>query len=81
MRSHRTLQTVHSVSVRDNYQQNEVINIALGSVAIVLPIVLILYVFGYRRYRDRAVKRKIAQLERIWHLSSQGKNIESVGDD
>jgi hypothetical protein len=76
LNSDRSLKAVQSVSVREQSQANYAINTALGYVAILLPIVFVLYVVGYQRYRTHALKRKVAKLERIWCLSLQEKKHE-----
>ncbi|MGB5899887.1 MAG: hypothetical protein WBG66_16970 [Geitlerinemataceae cyanobacterium] len=69
----RSLQTVPATPVQDNPQPNHQIKTVLGYVAVALPIVLVLSVIGYRRYRTHVFKQQIAKLERMWRLSPQSK--------
>jgi hypothetical protein len=69
----RSLPTVPTTQIQHSHRPNDQINTVLGYIAVALPIVLVLSIVGYRRYRTHLVKRQIAKLERMWRLSPQGK--------
>jgi hypothetical protein len=71
--SNRPSQTVSSIPVQETPQPNQAINTALGCVAVALPIIFVLSVVGYRKYRANILKQQILKLEQIWNLNPQGK--------
>jgi hypothetical protein len=58
----------------DPSQQNNVATDTLtGCIIISLPIILVLIVTGYRKYKAQVRRRRIAHIEKMWRLSPEKK--------
>ncbi|EKQ71211.1 hypothetical protein OsccyDRAFT_0064 [Leptolyngbyaceae cyanobacterium JSC-12] len=42
----------------------------LASLTILLPMIFVLIVIGYKQYRARVLRSQVANLEKLWKLSS-----------
>ncbi|BAY64192.1 hypothetical protein NIES22_42870 [Calothrix brevissima NIES-22] len=55
-------------------KQNDVAtNQVTGSLILLLPIITLLTITGYRKYKARSLNRQVAYLERMWRLTSPKK--------
>ncbi|MDZ7962922.1 MAG: hypothetical protein RMY34_34510 [Aulosira sp. DedQUE10] len=76
MFNNTTNQVATNPSTVGNTNQNYgAFDIAVGVSAIVFPIILVLSINAYRKYRVAARREKIAYLEKVWRLNSAKKNV------
>ncbi|NJO40764.1 MAG: hypothetical protein HC769_02555 [Cyanobacteria bacterium CRU_2_1] len=48
-------------------------NTIISSLAIVLPVVVVCAIVGYRKYRATILRRRIQRLNQLWQLESSQK--------
>ncbi|BAY92123.1 MULTISPECIES: hypothetical protein [unclassified Tolypothrix] len=76
MSNNTTSQVATNPAVIGNTSQNYgVFDIAVGVSVIVFPIILVLSINAYRKYRIAARREKITYLEKVWRLNSAKKNV------
>jgi hypothetical protein len=65
----------HTVQVDARNQQPGVssINNIAGYFVISIPIILFVSIFGYKKYRKTVYRRRVAKLERLWHIDVDEK--------
>lgn len=73
MRSHEISQSVNpSAPVQGKSQSDSICNYA-GYFVIALPVVILLSIIGYKKYKITAHRNRIAKLERLWHINIDEK--------
>lgn len=76
MSNNTTSQVATNPAVISNKSQSYgAFDIAVGISAIVFPIILVLSINAYRKYRIAARREKIAYLEKVWRMTSAKKNV------
>ncbi|BAY20545.1 hypothetical protein NIES2100_02870 [Calothrix sp. NIES-2100] len=55
--------------VHPSKQNDLATNPLTGSIIILLPMIVLLTITGYRKCKDRIISRRIAHLERMWRLN------------
>ncbi|MBD2338578.1 hypothetical protein H6G64_16510 [Calothrix sp. FACHB-156] len=76
MSNNTTSQVVtNSAAIGNTSQSYGAFDIAVGVSAIVFPIILVLSINAYRKYRTAARREKIAYLEKVWRMTSAKKNV------
>jgi hypothetical protein len=59
--------------VLPNKQNDLATNPLTGSIIVLLPIIVLLTISGYRQSKARILRRQIAYLERMWHFNPPKK--------
>jgi hypothetical protein len=67
-----TQRTTNSVDLR-SYDAHASVNNVMGALIIMFPIMLFLGVKVYKRYNVAVLHKKIATLEKLWHLDVKNK--------
>ncbi|MBD2353995.1 hypothetical protein H6G41_05055 [Tolypothrix sp. FACHB-123] len=57
------------VQVNPNKQNDVATNPLTGSIIILLPLIFLVTITSYRKSKARTLRRRIADLERMWRLN------------
>ncbi|MBW4560524.1 MAG: hypothetical protein KME32_05075 [Mojavia pulchra JT2-VF2] len=69
MRSNTTNQiATNSATVGFTSQENTSFDTVIGLSTIIISIILIISILGYKKYRIAVLHQEIASLEKLWHL-------------
>lgn len=67
------LQTIAQVQVYPRKQNDIATNPVTASIIIALPLIVLVTITGYRKYKALILRQQIANLERMWRLKAQKK--------
>jgi uncharacterized protein (DUF983 family) len=65
------LQTTAQVEVHLSKQNDIATHPLTASIIIALPLILLVTITGYRKYKALILRQQIANLERMWRLKAQ----------
>lgn len=73
MQQHSTIQTTtNSVDLRSHHTHASINNL-MAALIIMFPIMLFIGVKAYKGYRIAVLRKKMATLEKLWHLDVKNK--------
>lgn len=67
------LQITAQAQVHSSKQSDIATNPVTASIIITLPLIVLVTITGYRKYKAQILRQQIANLERMWRLKAQKK--------
>ncbi|BAZ09850.1 hypothetical protein NIES4071_16630 [Calothrix sp. NIES-4071] len=73
MRSHQISQSVNPSAPVQVKSHSESISNYAGYLVIAIPVIVLLSIVGYKKYKITTHRNRIAFLERLWHINIDEK--------